>query len=47
MTFRDIERTWNELMFYYIENKNKITENVIDNVLKEFRQGDVKNMMFG
>jgi len=34
MSFREIERTWSDLLHHYLENKNKITTEVISRIVK-------------
>ena len=45
-SFRDIERIWNELMFYYMEKKGSLNENVISSVINGIRPQET-NIMFG
>jgi len=46
MTFRDIERIWNELMYSHIESKKGITQDTISTVLRQSSNGQ-NDVMFG
>ncbi|MEK6949370.1 MAG: ATP-binding protein [Nanoarchaeota archaeon] len=45
-SFRDIERIWNDLMFYYLEKKGGINENVISSIIRGVRPQE-NNILFG
>jgi hypothetical protein len=46
MSFREIDRFWNDLMFYYLENKNEINNETIAYLMKA--SGKVEtDSMFG
>ncbi len=47
MSFRDIERLWNELMFQHIENGKDIDEEVIHRAARELRKEEEGKIIFG
>ena len=47
MTFRDIERFWNELMFSYMESNGKMSEIEINQLIRNLRKDETKHPMYG
>lgn len=47
LSFREIERIWNELMFHYLENKGELANEVILKVVTDLKKYEVKDVMFG
>ena len=47
MSYRDMDRYWNDLMFFYLENKTGDTEEVIRKVAAQFIRDDKREVMFG
>lgn len=47
LSFRGIERLWDELMFEYIEDKKEINEEFIASIIKTNKKMDTKNSYFG
>jgi len=45
-SFRDIERIWNELMFYYMEKKGSINEYAVSSIINGVKPQEA-NVMFG
>ena len=46
LSFREIERVWNELMFEYLENKERITVSTITKTIRNLKPQE-DNTMFG
>lgn len=38
MSFREMERTWSDLLYHYLENKNKLTAGIISSIVKPMKE---------
>ena len=47
MSYRDLDRFWNDLMFSYIENTAGDTDEMISKITNQFGMGNHKEIMFG
>jgi len=47
MSYRDMDRYWNDFMFCYLDNKSSDVEEIIKKVTTQFFKDDKKEVMFG